>query len=621
MCYRYATFLQIFLLASILFGFGLQSFAQLYSQLNLAGSPYPVVSQEYLGASSYLAYAADDFEVPSGIVAWSITDIRIDGAYHPGTGSGTVQSVNLYFLHDVDTWPQYSNMTSVSPAFKRENYLHVAESPSGTLNIDLEQGQGPVELTPGRYWLCVQARLDSADGEWGWEEVAQPVTLSESVWMQSSTFWTTTCIGSWGRTYSTCGFPNTTQPTDLAFALYGVEVNPSVTVTPSPALSSLDEGNSAAFTVVLGSQPSGNVVIPVNVDSSHVGQIEIDQNQLTFTAANFHVPQNVNVTAVADHVDELPDSQTYTVNNGPCQSPDLNYNDLVVDSVSVTVNDMDTAGLVVTPTTVVTGEDGTTAIIQVSLNSQPAGSAVVDVPVVSLNTDEGEITPPASLPLEFENSNWNIPRDIEVTGQDDLDCLGNGIYEIRIGPTTSTSDPIYNGDPNPTIEEGVAATNIDDELINILDPTVFPDAEINTYLNAEFPDGLSECDARDIVEFNFTSVDGTPLTDLTGFEYFTGLESIDVSYNRIEDLGPLKDLPDLGRINGDEVDVEHNLVNDDQCAEIIPAILGTVHPDNEFHYVNQGEGWFLVSRWPYFDIRDLADSVSEDLFEYELTCP
>ena len=111
---------------------------------------------------------------------------------------------------------------------------------------------------------------------------------------------------------------------------------------------------------------------------------------LTFTAANWNVPQTVTVTGVNDDVDD--GDMAYTIVTAAATSTDANYNGLNAADVSVTNTDNDTAGITVTPTSgLVTTEAGGTATFTVVLNTQP--TADVTIGLTSSDTTEGTVSP------------------------------------------------------------------------------------------------------------------------------------------------------------------------------------------------------------------------------------
>lgn len=118
---------------------------------------------------------------------------------------------------------------------------------------------------------------------------------------------------------------------------------------PSPL--AVDEAGptSATFAVSLATEPTGTVAIDV-VDAA--GQVTATPASLTFTPANWNVPQVVTVTAIDDAVVEgaHADSITFTTT-----SVDGEYDTLTIPDVSVSVADNDSAGPSGSATATLTG--------------------------------------------------------------------------------------------------------------------------------------------------------------------------------------------------------------------------------------------------------------------------
>src|SRR5947208_7964134 len=75
-----------------------------------------------------------------------------------------------------------------------------------------------------------------------------------------------------------------------------------ITVAPTSGLVTSEAGGTATFSVVLNSQPTADVVIPVV--SSSAGEGAVATASLTFTAADWNAPQTVTVTGVDDQVQD-----------------------------------------------------------------------------------------------------------------------------------------------------------------------------------------------------------------------------------------------------------------------------------------------------------------------------
>src|SRR5207248_2148252 len=156
-----------------------------------------------------------------------------------------------------------------------------------------------------------------------------------------------------------------------------------ITVSPTSGLTTTEAGGTATFTVVLTSQPTANVSIPLS--SGNTAEGTVSPASLTFTSGNWNVAQTVTVTGVNDFVDD--GDIAYSIVTGAATSTDGTYSGLNPSDVNVTNTDNDTAGITVSPTSgLVTTEAGGTASFTVVLNSQP--TANVSVAVSSNNTAE-----------------------------------------------------------------------------------------------------------------------------------------------------------------------------------------------------------------------------------------
>jgi hypothetical protein len=199
-----------------------------------------------------------------------------------------------------------------------------------------------------------------------------------------------------------------------------------------------EDGTTTSFTVVLTSEPTGNVTVPLSSSRAKEGSLE--QTQLVFTPKNWQTPQTVSVQGEDD---ELADGdQMYSIVLGLSSSSDGAYDMLDPDDVSLLNVDDDMAGITVSTPSGPTGEDGTSATFTVVLNSQPAGP--VSIPVSSSNSAEGEAD---VTELEFTPSNWAEAQTVTVTGIDDDVADGEQSYTIKLGKPTTTDSAYADLDP------------------------------------------------------------------------------------------------------------------------------------------------------------------------------
>ncbi len=225
-----------------------------------------------------------------------------------------------------------------------------------------------------------------------------------------------------------------------------------VSLSATSGLVTTDAGGTATFTVVLTSKPVSSVSIPLSSNNTNEGVVS--PSVLTFSSANWNVPQTVTVTGVSSVIDK--GDVAYKINLGKLTSGDSQYSGLTVPSVSLVNINTHHAGIKVAPTSALqTTSGGGTATFTVQLNSQPL--APVTINLASSNPNEGVAS--TSI-LAFDASNWNIPQTITVTGSNQNTNDGPIGYAVTFSAAKS-SDAKYQG----IVPAAVALTNIDTQPI------------------------------------------------------------------------------------------------------------------------------------------------------------
>ncbi|MDB5295685.1 MAG: type secretion C-terminal target protein, partial [Phycisphaerales bacterium] len=113
---------------------------------------------------------------------------------------------------------------------------------------------------------------------------------------------------------------------------------PGVAVSPTNGLTTTEAGGTAAFTVVLASQPTAAVTVPLS--SSNPAEGNAGAASVTFTPADWNTPQTVTVTG-ADDADDDGDV-AYTIVTGDPASADPAYDALAAaDVADVSVTNLD----------------------------------------------------------------------------------------------------------------------------------------------------------------------------------------------------------------------------------------------------------------------------------------
>jgi hypothetical protein len=122
-----------------------------------------------------------------------------------------------------------------------------------------------------------------------------------------------------------------------SFGLAVVRPAAGVSVTGRTGLVTTEGGPAVSFRVVLTTQPSADVVVPVSSSDETEGTASV--TRLTFTPANWSLPQTVTVTPVEDAATD--GTVTYAIVLGTTTSADAAYHGLNPADAEVTNNDND----------------------------------------------------------------------------------------------------------------------------------------------------------------------------------------------------------------------------------------------------------------------------------------
>ena len=213
-------------------------------------------------------------------------------------------------------------------------------------------------------------------------------------------------------------------------------------VTVNPTTLSVAEGGSSSYTVVLTSQPTGNVTVtPSRTGSSDV---TVSSSPLTFTPTNWSTARTVTVAATED-TDALNDTATvaHAVSGA-------DYATVTAASVAVTVADDETVStgvvLSVAPATLSESAAVTTITVTATLNQAPRNVATV----LSLSVGESS--------------------DTAVEGTD-YATVGNFLLTINANQTTGTAtfrlnptdDDLDEDDESLTIDGSVTGLSGDSD--------------------------------------------------------------------------------------------------------------------------------------------------------------
>ena len=211
-----------------------------------------------------------------------------------------------------------------------------------------------------------------------------------------------------------------------------VDIAPTPSVTVSRASLTLTEGGgSGTYTVSLGGQPTGTATVRVTSTDANVATVDTDaatglQDTLTFTPTTWNTARTVTVAPQDD--DDAVDGMA-TINHAVA-----NYGGAIASSVSVTVEDDETAAIVIDadPSTATVVDSGPLALAEgatsstpyaVRLSAQPTGT--VTVRVSSADPDAATVDTSAATGLQdtlsFTIGNWDTAQTAWLTPVDDTD--------------------------------------------------------------------------------------------------------------------------------------------------------------------------------------------------------
>ncbi len=221
---------------------------------------------------------------------------------------------------------------------------------------------------------------------------------------------------------------------------------PGILITETGGNTAVTEGGAEdSYSIQLATQPTDNVTVTLTYNSPDP-QIYINGSSsgsidLTFTPADWNIAQSVTIRAIDDSVDDSgpqPTEITHTVS-----SSDTSYNGLTAASVTVTVNDNDSAGVIIIETggTTAVTEGGNTDSFSVYLTEAPSANVTVTFTFTSsrvhLNGNSS-----GTLILTFTSANYHIPQDVTAEAVNDTIQQGTSVQNVTW--TSASTDTGFN---------------------------------------------------------------------------------------------------------------------------------------------------------------------------------
>ncbi len=389
-----------------------------------------------------LTFTPANWNTPQTVTVTAVNDTEAEGQ-HTSTITHLASSTDVYYcgisIRDVlanvtdndtagVTITESGGSTNVNEAGPTSDTYTVVLTSSPTANVTVRVAPDSKLNVGSGAGVAVDLTFTPLD----WN-VAQSVTVTpvnDSVAQGYHTQTITHQVTSTDPYYSGLAVPNVTvNVTDNDMA--------GVTISESDGMTGISEaGITDTYTVVLNTQPTADVTVIIVPDDNST----TDHGTLTFTSANWNIPQTVTVTANDDGNAE--GSHPSTINHFTV-SADPSYNGLSLSSVIAWIADNDTAGVTVTQSggsTNVT-EGGATDTYTIVLTSQPKSTVTITVTPDS-ETSVGSGAGVART-LTFTTGNWSTAQTITVTATND--SRAEGTHDSTITHTASSGDPVYSG--------------------------------------------------------------------------------------------------------------------------------------------------------------------------------
>ncbi len=226
---------------------------------------------------------------------------------------------------------------------------------------------------------------------------------------------------------------------------------PGVQVTPMAL--EVDEGGSGTYAVALASQPTADVRVGLTTPLAGT-DLSVSPEILTFTTANWSTAQTVTVSAAED--DDAADDAAVTLEHTATGG---GYDAVPVPDVSVTIDENDRVGLVLSTTSLAVDE-GDAAGYTVALALQP--TATVNVSVAGASGTDLSLD---ATSLTFTTANWSTAQTVTVSAAEDADAVDD----------TATLTHTASGGDYGSVTGIVTVTVDDDETAGL----VLPKASLN----------------------------------------------------------------------------------------------------------------------------------------------
>ena len=324
---------------------------------------------------------------------------------HSRSGASSVSVTVTITENDEATFSVTGPATVTEDAGMATYAVSLSIEPGSDVTVDYATSNGTA--TAGSDYTAESGTLTFTRGSWNTPQTVDVPITNDRMDDDDETF--------------TFTLSNPTRGTSLSSSASSVNTtivdDDTSGVTLSETNLTVPEGGSDNYTVVLDSEPTGNVTVTVGGAS---GDVTVDTDTLTFTNTNWDAPQTVTVSA--DEDDDAVDDPTVTLNHSVTGG---DYGGSVtVESVMVTITENDTPGVTLSNTNLQVTEGGSDNYT-VELDSEPTGPVTVTVGGASgdVTVDTDTMMPGNQTTLTFTNTNWDAPQTVTVSADEDDDAV------------------------------------------------------------------------------------------------------------------------------------------------------------------------------------------------------
>ena len=236
----------------------------------------------------------------------------------------------------------------------------------------------------------------------------------------------------------------TASITDNDTAGYTLITTTATTGAPDRLITT-ESGGQGKFTIVLTSQPTGTVTIPVS--SSLTSEGLVSTSSVQFTMATWDQAQTITVTGQSDGIDD--GDQDYQIVFGTPASTDSKYSVLTPRTLLMVNQNIDTAKILVDLSSVVTSETGgatsagagTSSTFNVVLNCKPVSAVTVTITATAGFPNTQHTISMTSLVFNPSGgSSWNTPQAVTLTGVNNSSSILPSAYQITLTATTASAE-------------------------------------------------------------------------------------------------------------------------------------------------------------------------------------